>query len=158
MAVEVRVLPSPKLEIALSALVNKIEAGTLKVGFLAGVNYPATYGKNGKVKPALPVATVAFWNEFGTKRAPPRPFFRSTITAQSATWGQNLGKALIYYKYDGHRALMAVGERAKDDIVTSIMRWTAPPNAPYTVARKGFQKPLTHTGYMARTVDYQITP
>jgi hypothetical protein len=100
---------------------------------------------------------VAFWNEFGTKRAPPRPFFRSTITAQSDTWAANLAKGLKFYQYDGEKTMRALGERMKDDIVTSIMRWSSPPNAPSTIARKGFNKPLTHSGYMARNVDYQVS-
>lgn len=132
--------------------------GELKVGFLRGVYYPATYGKNGKARSPVPVATVAFWQEFGTKRIPARPFFRTAIQKNQAQWAANFAKGLVYYKYDGKVTLMALGQRMKDDIVTSIMGWTTPPNAASTVARKGFNKPLTHSGYMARTVDYTVGP
>lgn len=122
------------------------------MGFLEGATYPATGDK-----PALPVAQVAFWNEFGTKRAPPRPFFRSTISQESKTWGDKLSKAIVYYKYDGEAALRAVGLAMKDDITASIQRWTTPPNAESTVRRKGFQKPLVDTGVMARSPDFEVT-
>lgn len=154
MDVRTAVIGGKKFKIALDAISHGIEkGGTLKVGFLDGATYPAEDGR-----PSLSVAQVAFWNEFGTKRAPPRPFFRTTISEQSKTWGDKLGKAVVFYKYDGALALSAVGLSMKDDITASIARWTTPPNAASTIARKGFNKPLIHTGVMQRSVDYAVTP
>lgn len=123
----------------------------MRVGFLESATYPGAKGK-----PALHVAQVAFWNEFGTVRAPPRPFFRTTIAKESATWGENLGKAVAYYNYDGELALRAVGQAMRDDVEASIQRWTTPPNAPYTIAKKGFDKPLIHTAGMLRSPDFEV--
>lgn len=121
--------------------------GALKVGFLAGRTYP-----NG-----LPVALVAFWNEFGTKRAPPRPFFRTTIATESKRWGDILAAAIIHYNYDGAQALRALGTEMSDDITASIQRWTTPPNAASTIARKGFNKPLVHTRVLVDSPNYELT-
>jgi hypothetical protein len=104
------------------------------------------------------VAQVAFWNEFGTVRAPSRPFFRTTIAQQSGKWGDHLGKAVVAYDYDGPTALRALGQEMRDDIEASIQRWTDPPNAEATIARKGFDKPLVHTAVMVRSPDYEIVP
>lgn len=136
----------------MQSIAQKVEkGGVLRVGFLEGATYPAT-----KSKPGLHVAQVAFWNEFGTSRAPPRPFFRTTIAKESATWGDNLGKAVVFYKYDGELALRAVGQAMRDDVEASIQRWTTPPNAPSTIARKGFDKPLIHTAVMLRSPDFEV--
>ena len=149
--VGVRVIGGHKLEIALQSLAAKINnASELKVGFLEGVRYPAT--ASGK---SVSVAQVAFWNEFGTKRAPARPFFRNTVAEQSAKWGRGLAKLVVQTNYDGEKSLTLLGTEMKNDIVTSIVRWPAD-NAPSTVSRKGFNKGLIDTGVMQRNVDYKV--
>lgn len=137
-----------KFGIALDAIAQKItKGGALKVGFLAGATYPD----------GTAVAQVAFWNEFGTVRAPSRPFFRTTIAKESPEWGDKLAKAVVYYNYDGAAALRALGQSMRDDLEASIIRWSTPPNAPRTIARKGFNKPLVHTGDMAKAPDFELT-
>lgn len=141
-----------KLDAAIKAIATKVEkGGTLRVGFLEGATYPAEKGK-----PALHVAQVAFWDEFGTVRAPSRPFFRTTIAKESPTWGENLSKAVVHYGYNGELALRAVGQAMRDDVEASIQRWTTPPNTPSTIARKGFNKPLVHTAVMLRSPDFEV--
>lgn len=136
-----------KLARALEAKTQHLQKGPyIKVGFLEDATYP-----NG-----LRVAQAAFWNEFGTKRAPPRPFFRTTIAQKSGEWGTILSKALVYYKMDSALALAALGTVMQSDIRESIVKWTDPPNAASTIARKGFNKPLIDTGVMQRKVDYRV--
>jgi hypothetical protein len=162
-------LDSKKLHRALKSIADKIEkGGSLRVGFLEGAMYPArdnsrflkAIGSKAKptVSPPVSVATVAFWNEFGTIRAPARPFFRSTIAAQSKTWGENLGKAIVYYNYDGETALRALGQAMRDDVEASIQRWTDPGNAPLTIKIKGFDKPLLDSGVLNRSPDFEVVP
>jgi hypothetical protein len=152
-AKRVEVIGGKKFALALDAMANKItDGGALKVGFLADRSYPGAPGR-----PSLPVAAVAFWNEFGTSRAPPRPFFRTTIARESKKWGEQLSKAIVYYKYDGRKALSALGLSMADDITASIQRWTTPPNAPYTVRRKGFNKPLIHTRVLVDSPDFELS-
>jgi hypothetical protein len=44
----------------------------------------------------------------------------------------------------------------QSDIRESLVNWTTPPNAPSTIARKGFNKPLIDTGFMQRKIDYKV--
>lgn len=144
--------------LALQSIADKlVRGGALKVGFLAGATYPVAIASGGKkAKPALPVAQVAFWNEFGTSRAPARPFFRTTIAKESAAWGDKLSKALVYYNYDGALALRALGQSMRDDLEATIQRWDSPRNADSTIARKGFNKPLIHNSIMVRAPDFEL--
>lgn len=136
----------------LTRIAAKVTYGaSVRVGFLENATYPTEPGK-----PTLHVAQVAFWDEFGTARAPSRPFFRTTIAKQSPGWGLKLGKALKYYNLDAEKAMSALGENIKDEIVESIQKWTTPPNAPSTIRRKGFNKPLVDKAIMVRSVDYKV--
>jgi hypothetical protein len=119
----------------------------LNVGILASAKYP-----NG-----LHVAQNAFWQEFGTKNMPARPFLRRTIDAHSGKWGENLGRIAVAQHYDVRRTLTLMGEGIKGQIVQTIVELTDPPLAPSTVAQKGFDKPLIETGLLQRSVDYEIT-
>lgn len=51
-------------------------AEKLQVGWFSSANY----------NDSLPVAQVAFWQEFGTKMAPPRPFFRPAVADNKTKW------------------------------------------------------------------------
>jgi hypothetical protein len=136
-----------KLKAALAALAAKVsKPGTLNVGFLEGATYPD----------GTPVALVAFWNEFGTKRIPPRPFFRHMIAAESGHWGKDLGAMLLSTAYDVDRSLKFMGEEIKGELQQSIIDTNSPPNAPSTIARKGFSKTLIDTGHMQNSIDYEV--
>ncbi len=151
MATKNHVIGGKKLDLALQALEKKItRGGVLRVGFLEKSTYPA--GKKGE---ALHVAQVAFWNEFGTTRAPPRPFFRTTIQHKSKEWGDRVAKAVVATNYDGPKALGLVGQSMRDDVENAVAQWPAD-NAPTTAARKGFNKGLIDTGVMQRAVDYEV--
>jgi len=137
-----------KLETHLAGIVKKIgKDKRLRVGFISSETYPD--GTN--------VAQVAYWNEYGTVKSPPRPFFRNTIEAKSPKWGAAMGKNLVASGYDVDKTLALVGTGIKDQITQSIVDFAAPGNAPYTIAKKGFDKPLIDTGQMQRAVDFDIT-
>lgn len=163
---------------------------SLRVGVLEDATYP-----NG-----VPVAMVAFWNEYGatanipahTKTInrsinektgefrrggrfvkesaanfqntvnvpaysvtiPPRPFFRTTVSNNKKNWVlsiQNLMKM-----HEPEKAMGLMGEHIKDQIVQSIIGWSDPPNAPYTVKKKGFNNPLIQTGQLSRSISYEV--
>ncbi len=64
---------------ALKSLQQALEdahAEKLQVGWFSSANYTDS----------LPVSQVAFWQEFGTKSAPPRPFFRPAIEENKSKW------------------------------------------------------------------------
>ena len=116
----------------------------LRVGFIDSATYPD--GTN--------VATVAFWNEYGTERAPPRPFFRTTIANNKEKWVDTVRKLVPLH--GGNKSLLQLGELIKGDLVESILNWTEPPNAPYTVKKKGFNAPLRDTAQMSRSISYDL--
>ena len=148
-----KVIGGKKLDLALQAIEKKItRGGVLRMGFLEKSTYPA--GK--KNAAPLHVAQVAFWNEFGTVRSPARPSFRTTIRRKSKEWGERVGKAVIATNYDGRKALALVGQSMRDDLENEIAQWSSPPNAPSTIARKGFDKPLVDSGTMQRAPDYEV--
>jgi hypothetical protein len=139
----------------LERLAGKLgRGGVVNVGFLAGATYPVDATKPDTS--GLSVAQVAFWNEFGTTRAPPRPFFRRMIAAQSPQWGAQLGKIAKASGYDSKRTLDLMGENIKGELVKSIVDFTTPALSPNTIRRKGFDKPLIDTGVMQRAVDHEV--
>ena len=134
-----------KLEKALAEIARKM-SGSVKVGFLGGATYPD----------GTSVAQVAFWNEFGTTRIPPRPFFRTMIGNESPGWAVMMGKAAKHYDYNGPTVLQFMGVKISEQLQQSIAGWQVPPNSPVTVALKGFNKPLIDTGQMQSSVDFEV--
>ena len=135
-----------KLMQKLEQIAKDMGGGSVRVGFLEGATYPD----------GTPVAAVAFWNEFGTATAPPRPFFRTTIENESPQWPAMMAGAAKHYDYDGDKVLMLMGEKIKEQIQGSINGWSTPPNAESTIQKKGFDKPLIDTANMRDSVDYEV--
>lgn len=92
-----------------------------------------------------------------TVTIPPRPFFRPMLDAKSSAWGEQSGKALKGADYDTQVALGRMGELIKGQLQGSIRGLTSPADAPSTVRRKGFSKPLIDSGTMLNSVDYEVT-
>ena len=87
---------------------------------------------------------------------PPRPFFRNMIAKHAAHWPADIAAALRSTGMDGAAALSLVGFQIRGELQQSITDTNTPPNAPSTVRRKGFNKPLIDTGYMRNKVDYAV--
>lgn len=132
------------LDQALNRLVSSNEQH-VQVGVLDNTKYPD----------GTSVASVAFWNEYGTKTAPPRPFFRDTIKQKKDEWS-NLARQGIRVGYSIDKVLGLVGSKMQSDIQLSIMTWKAPPNAAYTIAQKGFDAPLRHTMLLHDSIKYEV--
>lgn len=120
----------------------------LKVGFFADATYPD--GEH--------VAQVAFWNEYGTKNIPPRPFFRTTINKFKDSWGNDV---LSYLQTKGHKndfdyAFNRLGAIISMQIRMTIFGWTTPPNAPCTIKHKGFNQPLIETHNMEKSITWKL--
>lgn len=110
----------------------------------------------GKDKYTGPVAQVAVWNEFGTKKTPPRPFMRSTVAKKSPRWGNGLAVALKKTGYNSGEALSILGSVIVGQIQQTIDEWKDPPNAQLTVDLKGFNKPLLDSGRMRAAVAFEV--
>lgn len=117
------------------------------------------------------VAQVAFWNEYGTKISPPRPFFRNAVKDKSKEWLE-LFRDTQFKTKDIYKTLGIVGTIAKDDIATSITDLSSPPNSDITinggwirhangkafkVKGKKSSNPLVDTGHMGDSVTFEIT-
>lgn len=144
---EVTIKGGTKLAAVLARVAAKVgKGGVVKVGFLQAARYPD----------GTAVAQVAFWNEFGTTKAPPRPFFRAMLAHESPDLGKKVGKILKATDYDSDQTLGLIGTYLKDKLTQSIAEWTDPPNSETTIARKGFNKPLVDTGTMQRAPDFVV--
>lgn len=146
-----RVRGGDKLARHLQGIADRLATGhTVRMGFLEDATYPA--GPKGQT---LHVAQVAFWDNFGTSRSPPRPFFTNMIAAGSPQWGKQLAAILKATDYNSGQTLALMGESMKDALVKSIVDWP-PDNAPSTVERKGFNKGLVDKGVMQRAPAYVV--
>lgn len=150
--------------------------GVVNTGFLEGATYPAkatailqSQKRISKKRRAqltelaassnLPnVPTVAFWNEFGTSRAPPRPFFRRMIAAKSPGWGRALAAAAKKADYNSEQTLGLVGEVIAGQLRESITQFTSPALSQRTIDRKQSSKPLVDSGVMLDSIDYEVKP
>lgn len=148
--IDVKIKGGGNLAKNLQAIARKMSGGAVRVGFLENATYPSAAGEK-----TLHVAQVAFWNEFGTVRAPARPFFRNMVADQSPQWGAKFAKIVQASGLNNRRALGLMGEHIKDELVKAIVDWPAD-NAPSTVAKKGFNKGLIDTGVMQRAPAYEI--
>jgi hypothetical protein len=108
-----------------------------------------------KPQPILHVATVAWWNNFGTSNSKARPFFSDMIEEQSPTWGRKVANGLRKTDYNTTKTLRLLGMDISDALVKKIVDWPAD-NAPLTVAIKGFNKGLIDSAVMERNVDYEV--
>lgn len=136
-----------KFERKLREMLEKLNRpGALRVGFLANAKYPD----------GTPVAAVAAWNNYGTGRAPPRPFFSNFIANNQKQWPDDMAKLLKRNEYDADTVLNLMGERMKGQLQKEIRDLVAPPLAKSTIARKGFDKPLIHHSIMINSVDYKV--
>ena len=118
---------------------------SVRVGVLESATYPD----------GTPVAMVAFWNEYGTKTSPVRAFFRTTVSDQKKNWVLSV-QNLMKMHDDPKKVMGLIGEHMRGQIVQSINTWTDPPNAPYTVAMKGFNAPLRDTGQLMRSISFEV--
>nr|DAF69016.1 MAG TPA: virion morphogenesis protein [Caudoviricetes sp.] len=117
----------------------------VKAGVMAGSKYPD--GTN--------VATVAYKNEYSWKNTPSRAFIRTTVKEQKENWAK-LAQQGAKAGYSIEKILGLVGTQMQGDIQYSIMTWELPPNAPATIAKKGFSAPLRDTMLMHDSFTYEI--
>ena len=126
---------------------TKYKEGICRVGFF----------ENSKYSGGKPVAAVAYWNEFGLG-VPERPFMRPALH-------QNRSKLIAMLRSNYKQALKdntdtlyvleKFGQMVQGLIQEQIIATIEPHNAPSTIKRKGFDKPLVDTGIMLASVRHQ---
>jgi hypothetical protein len=138
-----------KLDAALKRIAGKLgRGGKVKVGFLKGATYPDAK--------STPVAAVAAWNNWGTSKIPPRPFFSNMVKDKSPSWPAAIEANLKATDYDTNKTLELAGEGIAGQLRQSIVDLKTPPNAPSTISRKGFDDPLVDSGHMLKSVDKEV--
>jgi len=134
------------------------------IGTTAGVSYP----QEGEA-PAVKLADVAKWNEFGTELIPPRPAFR--VGVENAIRNNRGEKGAITKYLDNlvdpkltPQNLKQLEKNFMNDMAKRIVRevkkmiksGATAPNAPSTVAKKGFNRPLIETKLLYDNVAAEV--
>lgn len=137
-----------KLKAFVAGAQKKLPFKDIDVGFFAEARY--TDG--------TPIAAIAFFNEFGTKNIPERPFFRNAnegikkpLIALLKRQFKPEDNQLVTLKTAGLAGVLHV-----NTIQKSITDMRDPPNAPSTIRQKGSSNPLIDTGEMRRSVTYKV--
>ena len=137
-----------KLNAFLKGIQKPLPFKDIEVGFFSEAKY-----QDGK-----PVAAIAFFNEFGTKNIPERPFFRNANEAVKKPAVDLVKKRfnpalnqLITIETAG-----LVGVLHTNTVQKSITDLRTPANAPSTIKHKGSDNPLIDTGEMRRSVTYKV--
>lgn len=109
---------------------------------------------------ALNLAGIAAANELGSDdhRVPERSFLRATMDANRAPYTDRLTRVVddaAMGRQDLRTGLAIVGEVVEGDIKAFITDLKTPPNAPYTIYRKGSSNPLIDTGRMRASIKHR---
>ncbi len=103
---------------------------------------------------------VAYWNEFGTKRIPERPFIRAGVRAnldELQELAAELIKKLNKGKVDLDKAAEILGLKAAAGVKQYIVDLREPPNAPYTIRKKkGVDNPLVNTSLLNQSITHEV--
>jgi hypothetical protein len=153
--------------------INGLKNKGVKVGWITGSHYTAS---------KIPVAAVAFQNEFGNSKRniPARPFMRPTIMHEENNWRKiatDGARKIIKNQTTTDQVLDSIGHQAEGDIKKTISNVYYPALAESTVlnrirrnaqlsSRKGrlterqignITKPLIDTGIMFNTITHELT-
>lgn len=109
----------------------------------------------GKESGGTDLVDVAVYNEYGTRRIPPRPFLRIATDENGDDW-QKLAEDLVISGVSKNRVLNIVGLQAVADIQKVFGSNKLKPNAPATVARKGSTAPLIDTGRLRQSIHFRV--
>lgn len=137
---------------------NLLQGSSLEVQ--VGIVEPLTYGSDND---NLSVAQVWQWQEEGlpAQNIPPRPAIRVGFMApikkgsydkMFAESMQRIAEGKSTFKQEYIR----IGTRARVDLKKAVADWDTPPNAPYTVAEKGFNNPLIDSGLLYESIDFKV--
>ncbi|HWH86165.1 MAG TPA: hypothetical protein VNV36_05235 [Pseudomonas sp.] len=141
-----QIIGGEKLQKALKELMAT-KAAHVRAGVLEGATYPD----------GTKVATVAADNEFGSPTNPPRSYMRRTVVERSGVWKDGFAK--LMQSNTPEVALEILGKQMVKDIQQTIKAIGAEGgNSKETIERKGFDKPLTDSGHLGRSIDSEVVP
>ena len=121
-----------------SAIVGVLKGTGEHTGDGAGFAKALGLASIGGKKPT--VAEVAWFNEYGTKSIPARPFLRTAINRHHKKYTDLIASGLIMYltgKISREKIQAKLGLTAQSDVKKEITDWTSPPNSIMTQVIKG---------------------
>ncbi len=139
---------------ALIKRVAKVDGTEIEIGFFPEDRY-------GPENNNLPVAQVAYFNEFGTSLNPTRPFMAQTFEDRNnqfhiAREFKKLAVDLLSNGRGTRRLLKQVGQMVKEMMQVSIDDYPGS-NSQATIDRKGGRNdPLLDTGKMLESVKFKF--
>jgi hypothetical protein len=105
------------------------------------------------------VPSVAHWNSVGTATIPARHFFGKTLKDNLGPYKKAVG-AIVRLVLRGDvgvdKARRNLGIRGVRDAKKAVDAFSTPPNAPSTIAKKGFDNPLIHTKKMRDAIGWRV--
>lgn len=137
---------------------NILKGSSLEVQ--VGVVEPTNYGPEND---NLSVAQVWQWQEEGlpAQNIPARPAIRVGFMTpiQKGSYEKLFFESMVRIA-DGKSTFKEeytkIGMKAKTDLKQAVADWDTPPNAPYTVAEKGFNNPLIDSGLLYESIDFKV--
>lgn len=117
---------------------------------------------------SISLAKIARWNEWGTELIPPRPAFRMGMERAIKKNKKRISAFLknsIKARYRGDKSYFkklekvfftSLGQQAASETKKIIDSGETVANAPATIAKKGFDHPLFHTGTLLKNVTYEV--
>lgn len=137
----------PSLSEAIFLQVPELKNGfTIKIGVASGSTYPD--GQS--------VADVAYWDEYGTENIPARPTISLVPFKYGDEWRGQLESILKSSGWKVEQSLEAFANMIVGQVKMEINNLVDPPLSPYTIKKKGSDKPLIDTGLLLNSYAYQI--
>jgi len=104
------------------------------------------------------MADIATFNEFGTRNIPARSFLRSTFDENADDYQSFIARlaGTLGKSKSAKQAAELLGLKMVGDVQKKIVDVRTPPNAPATIAKKGFDNPLIQTGRLRQSIAYEV--
>lgn len=114
----------------------------------------------GETEAGVPLGSVGFWLDQGTKRMPARPWVRATTDKFSKRY-QNIMKqntsAILLRKMTVKEALTDLGEQVRDDMKNFIENDQVKPETSTAVMdKKKVKKTLFETGKLVDAINFKV--
>lgn len=119
----------------------------IEVGVFASAKYPD----------GTPVASVATWNEYGTRHIPERPALRTANKENEKAVTNIIKRSTDPQKMVvTERIANLIGASHQAAMQQSIIKWRSPANAPSTIEAKDSSNPLIDTGLYRNSITYKV--